>query len=88
MLGFYNVEVHSYVNKETWILTILGILAGIPLGCAFAQTLPSMYLAVSLHLSSILICAALTLVFAWIVLKIMNKVMDQIDPVTALKSVE
>lgn len=82
------------MNEETWILTVLGILAGIPLGYAFAQTLitiltlPSMYLAVSIHLSSYLICIGLTFVFAWIVLKIMNRVMDQIDPVTALKSVE
>lgn len=94
VLGFYDNEVHAYVNKETWILTILGIAAGVPLGYAFAQTLttiltlPSMYLAVSLHLSSYLICIGLTLIFAWIVLKIMNRVMDQINPVNALKSVE
>ena len=55
VLGFFDREVHLYVNKETMILTAIGIVCGIPLGYAFAQTLtyvlnmPSIYLAVSLH---------------------------------------
>ena len=32
VLGFYDREVHSYVNKETLILTGLGILLGLPVG--------------------------------------------------------
>ena len=94
VLGFYDNEVHSYVNKETMILTGIGILLGIPLGYAFAQTLtqilslPSMYLAVSLHPISYFIAGGLSLVFALIVNVITDKSLDQIDPVEALKSVE
>ena len=94
VLGFYDNEVHSYVNKETMILTGIGILLGIPLGYAFAQTLtqilslPSMYLEVSLHPISYFIAGGLSLVFALIVNVITDKSLDQIDPVEALKSVE
>ena len=94
VLGFYDREVHLYVNKETMILTGVGILCGIPLGYAFAQTLtvilriPSMYLAVSLHTQSYLMAAGMSLAFALIVNVITNRSLDVIDPVEALKSIE
>lgn len=94
VLGFYDNEVHLYVNKETMILTGIGILAGVPLGYAFAQTLtmilnlPSIYLAVSLHPVSYLISGGLSLLFALIVNKITDRGLDVINPVEALKSVE
>lgn len=94
VLGFYDPEVHQYVNRESLLLTGIGILAGIPLGYAFAQTLtsilnlPSIYLAVSLHRISYAIAAGLSFGFALVVDLITNRVLDAIDPVTALKSVE
>lgn len=94
VLGFYDREVHLYVNKETLILTGVGILLGIPLGYAFAQTLtmilriPSIYLAVSLHTESYLIAAGISVLFALIVNVITDCSLDGIDPVEALKSIE
>lgn len=94
VLGFYDREVHLYVNKETLILTGVGILLGIPLGYAFAQTLtmilriPSIYLAVSLHMESYLIAAGISILFALIVNVITDRSLDGIDPVEALKSIE
>ncbi len=94
VLGFYDREVHLYVNKETMILTGVGILCGIPLGYAFAQTLtailriPSMYLAVSLHPASYLMASGMSFVFALIVNVITNRSLNGIDPVEALKSIE
>ena len=94
VLGFYDREVHSYVNKETMILTGIGMVLGVPLGYAFAQTLtiiltlPSMYLAVSLHPVSYLIAGGLTLGFALLVNRITDRSLDDINPVEALKSVE
>lgn len=94
VLGFYEREVHLYVNKETLILTGVGILFGIPLGYAFAQTLtmilriPSIYLAVSLHTESYLIAAGISILFALIVNVITDRSLDGIDPVEALKSIE
>ena len=76
------------------ILTVIGILLGIPLGYAFAQTLtailnlPSIYLAVSLHPVSYVISAALALGFSLIVNMITDRTLNRIDPVEALKSVE
>lgn len=94
VLGFFDREVHLYVNKETLILTTVGIIFGIPLGYAFAQTLtvvlnmPSIHLAVSLHTKSYLIAAGLSFGFALIVDTITDRSLDHIDPVEALKSVE
>ena len=94
VLGFFDNEVHLYVNKETLILTLIGIVLGVPLGTAFAQTLtvilnlPSIYLAVSLHPVSYLIAAGLSFGFALIVNLIMNRSVNAIDPVEALKSIE
>ena len=94
VLGFFNPEVHLYVDKETMILTCIGILIGMPIGYMLAQTLtwllnlPSIYLAARLHAVSYLIAAALALLFALIVNLLMGRTLDRIDPVEALKSVE
>jgi putative ABC transport system permease protein len=94
VLGFYDREVHQYINRETWFLTILGVLIGLPLGWLFAQTisvilrLPSISLSVSIHPVSYLYSAVLTLLFALLVQLITNITLNRIDPATALKSVE
>ena len=94
VLGFFDREVHLYVNKETVILTGVGILCGIPLGYVFAQSLtlilkiPSIYLAVSLHTESYFLAAGISFVFALAVNLIMDRSLDGINPVEALKSVE
>lgn len=94
VLGFFDREVHLYVNKETMILTAIGTVCGIPLGYAFAQTLtyvlnmPSIYLAVSLHGKSYAMAAGLSFLFAILVDLLTNRSLDEIDPVEALKSVE
>ena len=94
VLGFYDREVHLYINKETLILTLLGIVCGLPLGAAFARmlavmlTLPDIYLASSLHPVSYALSAGLSFLFALLVNVIMDRTLDQIDPVEALKSVE
>lgn len=94
VLGFYHPEVHSYVNKETWILTIIGILAGIPLGWILGRYVmgilkfPSLEFYIDLYPQSYLYAVAITLVFAFIVNAITNKSLDDINMVEALKSVE
>lgn len=94
VLGFYDREVHLYVNKETLILTVIGILFGLPLGGLFGSYLtyvlkmPSIYFAVSIHPLSYLLAAVIAFGFALVVDCITNKTLDRIDPVEALKSVE
>jgi len=94
VLGFFDREVHAYVNKETLILTGLGILLGMPLGKGFGIWLmsilkmPSIYFADYLAPISYLYAAVMAIVFAFVVNKITDKSLDKIDPVEALKSIE
>ena len=94
VLGFYDFETHSYINRETYLLTAIGIVLGMPLGYCFAQSLslllnlPSIYLPSSLHPISYAYAAVLGIAFAIIVNLITNRSLDRLDPATALKSVE
>ncbi|WP_236034471.1 FtsX-like permease family protein [Bifidobacterium saguinibicoloris] len=94
VLGFYDREVHVYVNKEMLVLTGVGILAGLPLGrwvgglLTAALAMPGMYFEVHVRPTSYLIAAAVTLAFALLVQLLTNPVLDRIDPAVSLKSVE
>lgn len=94
VLGFFDREVHSYVNKETLILTALGVLCGLPLGYLLSAMLtsvlkmPSIYFAVSVHPISYVIAGVISFSFAVIVDFITNRTLDKVNMVEALKSVE
>ncbi len=94
VLGFYDNEVHQYVNKETLILTMAGILLGLPAGrfisglLTIALNMPSIHFAVRVEPVSYLISAVVTLGFAIVVNWITNCILDRINMVEALKSVE
>lgn len=94
VLGFYDREVHSYVNKETLILTGIGILLGLPLGALLSMALtgilkmPSIYFAVTIYSKSYFFSAGLALLFAFLVQIMTDRSLDVIAPAEALKSVE
>ena len=94
VLGFHDKEVHLYVNKEMIILTIIGIIPGLVLGYFLAHGMTSilkmqgLYFAVTIHPVSYIFAILLTLVFALIVQRITNRVLNKVDPVEALKSIE
>lgn len=94
VLGFFDKEVHSYVNKETLILTTMGILIGLPVGTFLSSLLtdilnmPSIYFAITIYNRSYWIAAGIALGFAFIVQFLTDRSLDVIDPVEALKSVE
>ncbi len=94
VLGFYDKEVHLYVNKETLILTGIGIVLGLPIGrflggcLTNALNMPGIYFAVELHSVSYLITSALSIGFALFVDFLTDRTLDHIDPVEALKSIE
>lgn len=94
VLGFFDREVHAYVNKETLILTSIGIFLGMPLGKVFGIWLmsvlkmPSIYFADYLAPISYVYAAVIATVFAFIVNSITDKSLDKINPVEALKSIE
>lgn len=94
VLGFYDKEVHLYVNKETLILTGIGIVLGLPIGrflggcLTNALNMPGIYFAVELYNGSYPIIIALSIGFALFVDFLTDRTLDHIDPVEALKSIE
>lgn len=94
VLGFFDKEVHLYVNKETLILSVIGIIVGLPVGVILLYglgmilKLPGIYFDISVFPSTYLISAVIAFVFTVIVNQITNRLLDVIDPVEALKSVE
>ena len=94
VLGFRRREVHHYVNKETLILTgigiVFGLIAGPPLGGVLLGSLNMPGIAFPTHIEwySMIICTVLPFAFALIVDAITNRTLDRIDMIGALKSVE
>lgn len=94
VLGFLPKEVYSYVNKETLILTFLGILAGLPAGYEITYlilsnvSIANVAFKVRVSGAAYLIATVLTLIFTLIVNHITNKALHKINMVGALKSVE
>lgn len=94
VLGFFDREVHLYVNKETILLTGIGILLGLPVGAAMSSALtdildmPSIYFAVTIYPKSFWLSAGISLLFALMVQLLTDRTLDRVDPIEALKSVE
>ena len=94
VLGFFDREVHSYVNKESLILTSIGVVLGLPLGTVLGEWLmsildmPSIYFDAHLYPISYFYSAGLAIVFAFMVNFITDRSLDKINPVEALKSIE
>lgn len=94
VLGFQREEVYSYVNRETFILTLFGIICGMPAGFGITYSIlanvsiANITFKVRVSVISYLIAAAITLIFALFVNKITNKGLRKINMVEALKSVE
>lgn len=94
VLGFRKREVNHYVNKETVLLTVIGVVSGIPAGYAFSHMLtyvlkmPSIYFAVTIDPISYAYACGLTLLFAFIVAQLSNRTLAKINMIEALKSIE
>ena len=94
VLGFYDNEVHHYVNREMMVLTVMGVIIGLPLGRWVAGLLtnvlnmPGLYFEVHIAWWSYVITVVATLAFALLVQLFVNPVLDRIDPVGSLKAVE
>ena len=94
VLGFFDKEVHHYVNREMIVLTMMGVVLGLPLGrfigglLTAALNMPSLYFEVECKPLSYVIAAVATMAFALLVQLLVNPVLDRIDPISSLKSVE
>ncbi|MGP6146644.1 FtsX-like permease family protein [Jeotgalibaca sp. A122] len=94
VLGFFDMEVSLYVYRETFILTIIGILLGFGMGNILATVLLKMVevdfmlFPITIAPISYFYSTVLTLVFSIIVMMIMHVKLKQVDMIEALKSVE
>ena len=94
VLGFYAPEVGAYVFRENLVLTLLGALAGIPMGIwlhSFVMGQLSFDM-VSFHVVifplSFLLSVAMTFVFAFAVDLFMRPRLEKINMVESLKAIE
>lgn len=94
VLGFRAGEVRTYINKETLVLTSLGILVGLPAGWALSESftyilkMPSIFFDVVVDPWCYALAATFSIVFALAVSLITNRMLARIDMVEALKSPE
>ncbi|KAA9302247.1 FtsX-like permease family protein [Aerococcus sanguinicola] len=94
VLGAYPLEVTLYIYRETLLLTLAGILAGLAMGQVLTtyilQTVEVdiMIFPAQIQGLSYLYASLLTLAFSLIVMAIMHYKLKQVDMVEALKGVE
>lgn len=73
VLGFFDKEVHHYVNREMMVLTMMGVVLGLPLGrfvgglLTAALNMPALYFEVECTPLSYVIAAGATMAFALLV---------------------
>ena len=94
VLGFYSMEVTSYVYRETFFLTIIGIIGGYLVGHILhwfiinALVPENIMMSPRVLLSNYLVSALITLVLSIIVMFLMHRKLRKVDMVEALKAIE
>ncbi len=94
VLGFNNGEVYSYIFKEVFILSLLGMLVGLPFGrfeLMFVMGIIDMEMIMfptTVALTDYLFGFVITLVFTILVILLMRKNLRNVQMVESLKSVE
>lgn len=94
VLGFRRREVYRYINKETIVLTLIGIVAGWPLGylitrfLTYVLRMPSLFFDTIVEPQTYVFASIMALVFTLIINQMTNRSLDKIDMVGALKSAE
>jgi len=94
VLGFYNKEVSSYIFREIYILTFLGIVVGLFLGIylhRFVMITAEMDMIMfekEIQWISYVLAAFLSVLFSFVVNLIINHKLKKIDMIESLKSVE
>ena len=94
VLGFYPLEVASYVYRENLVLTLIGGLCGLCLGIGLhalimnLAEMPEIMFGRNIDASSFVFALILTLVFFMAVNLVMYRKLQKIPMVESLKSVE
>ena len=94
VLGFNNSEVYSYIFKEVFILSLIGIITGLPFGkleLIFVMDIIDMEMVMfstAVQPTSYLFAFLITLAFTILVIMLMRKTLRNVQMVESLKSVE
>lgn len=94
VMGFYDIEVDSYIFRENIILTLMGIAAGLFGGTFLARfiiqtaEIDLVMFGRDISAASFVYSALITLVFSIIVVIYMHGHLKKVDMIEALKSVE
>ncbi|MBR5520365.1 MAG: ABC transporter permease [Oscillospiraceae bacterium] len=94
VLGFNNKEVYSYIFKEVLILSLIGIMVGLPFGkleLTFVMDIIDMEMVMfstAIQPTSYLYGFLITLAFTIMVIMLMRKTLRKVQMVESLKSVE
>ncbi len=94
VLGFYPREVTSYIFREIFILTLLGILVGYVLGYAMFRYIiyivapKDILLSYRVHPSSFLLSGGITIAISLVLLFVVHKNLKKIDMAEAMSSGE
>ena len=93
-MGFRNHEINSYIFKEILLLTLIGGLAGLPLGVLWHHFIMGVIDMEMIRFSnnikplSFIFAYLITIVFTFIVLMFTKKPLRKIEMIESLKSVE
>ena len=94
VLGFNNGEVYSYIFKEVFILSLIGMIVGLPFGkleLIFVMDIIDMEMVMFptiVQPTSYLFAFLITMVFTIMVIMLMRKTLRKVEMVESLKSVE
>lgn len=94
VLGFYSGETGAYVFRENMVLTVMGIVVGVPLGVwlhAFVMSeiqVDMVAFKTAIFPASYVICVILVLLFLMVVDLVMRRKLEAIDMAESLKSIE
>jgi len=94
VLGFYDREVFVYVNRETVMLAVAGIVLGLPAGRGIGEfivstiRMPSISIHIAILPVSYAAAAFLTLTFTLIINIFTNRSLRRLDMIESLKSAE
>lgn len=94
VLGFYSGETGAYVFRENMVLTVMGIVVGLPLGVwlhAFVMSeiqVDMVAFKTAIFPASYVICVILVLLFLMVVDLVMRRKLEAIDMAESLKSIE
>jgi putative ABC transport system permease protein len=93
-LGFYDKEVDNYINKESIIFTLIGIILGLIFGTFLTKVIvasveiDSLKFIINVKEISYVYSAIITASFSFIVNGIIHFALKKIDMIESLKSVE